>query len=105
MLKLKEILRKILNYLLDMNFLILILTLIIFIITFFSSKGILFQVLYLQKQKQIINKNIKEVENIISNLNMKIKLLKEKNKEITEIENYKFKKKIPYEKYEIIKVE
>lgn len=102
--KLKNFFKKIVNYLFDINFLIIILTFIIFIITFFSSKGILFQSIYLYKEKKIIHNNIKKTENEIINIKMKTKLLKEKNKEIIEIENYNLKKKIPYEKYEIVKV-
>jgi hypothetical protein len=102
---LKKAFKKFLNYFLDINFLILLLTLAIFIITFFSKKGILLQSIYLYKEKKIIYENIKKTENEIINLKTKINLLKHQNKEITEIENYNFKKKIPYEKYEIINIE
>lgn len=97
-------LKKVLNSILDINFIIVIITFIIFIITFFGSKGILFQSIYLHKEKKIIDTNIKQIENDIINLKIKIKLLKEKNKEIMEIENYNLKKKIPYEKYDVIKI-
>jgi hypothetical protein len=103
--KLKETFKKILNYFVNINLLIIILTFIIFIITFFSSKGILFQSIYLHKEQKILKKKIKITENEIIKMKIKIKLLKEKNKEIIEIENYNFKKQIPYEKYEIVKID
>lgn len=101
---LKEIFKKFINYILDINLLITLLTFLVFTISFFGSKGIISEIIYLNREKKIIRNNINKIDNNISILKIKIKLLKEKNKEITEIENYNFKKKIPYEVYEIIKV-
>jgi hypothetical protein len=98
--KIKNFFIKIFN----INTFILILSLNILLFTFLNKNGILNKTLYYYKNKKIIKNHIKIKEKEIRNLKSKLKLLKNKEPEIIEIIDFNYKKKIPYKKYEIIKI-